>query len=361
MLHAEIHKRFSDFSLDAVLEAEPGEIVALLGGSGSGKTLSLRCVAGLEHPDSGRVELEGKPLFDSKKKIQVPVQKRQVGYLFQSYALFPTKTVQENLLLGVRKESRKHAQEQVRFWIRRMRLEGLENRKPLQLSGGEQQRVALARILINQPRMLLLDEAFSALDGFLKWQLLWELREDLQHFAGPVVFVSHEPEEVRRLASRVIVMDQGQSRPSVSVQTFFEMPNSLAACKLCGCRDFSPFAFVEEGGVHATAWNLSLPLQRTLREWNRNHPNERPNWLALRPGALRLTPPSEGGIPVQLSLAQQVQSAGRIALWFQAGQSRLTCEIERPLDWSIREGERMDLWIDPTQVILFHDPQKDEA
>lgn len=360
MLLAEIHKQLPAFHLHVTLDTEPGEIVALLGASGSGKSLTLRNLAGLERPDSGRILLGEQLLYDSERSIFLPPAQRKAGYLFQHYALFPTKTVRENVFLGIRKEQRRQAEHLVSFWLQRMRLEGLEQRKPDSLSGGEQQRVALARILINQPHMLLLDEPFSALDGFLKWKLLWELRDDLHSFAGPVVLVTHDPEEVRRMASRVIVLDQGRSYPAVSVQDFFAEPEYLAACRLCGCRDVSPIALKESGEIYATDWGIQLQLCEKMSQWRQKYADAAPNWIALRPGALSLVPPKTRAIRLPMLVKQKVVSTGKIALWLQAeGQkqeSYLTYEGDGVVAEDLQVGKRIFVWLDPMQVLLIREP-----
>ena len=154
--------------LEADFEQEEG-CMGILGASGCGKSMTLKCIAGIETPDSGRICLDGQVLFDSEKKINQKPQKRQVGFLFQNYALFPTMTVEENIGCGVRDRSLR--KQIVREQIQRFQLQGLENLKPSQLSGGQQQRTALARMLAGQPRLILLDEPFSALDSFLRDQM----------------------------------------------------------------------------------------------------------------------------------------------------------------------------------------------
>ena len=179
-LIVDIHRDFGGFVLDAAFEAENG-ITCLLGSSGCGKSLTLKCIAGIEKPDRGHIELDGAVLFDSEKRINLPPQSRRVGYLFQNYALFPNMTVRQNILCGLNREkNRTEKERRLRDMLKLMQLDGLEERKPSQLSGGQQQRVALARILVNEPRMLMLDEPFSALDAHLRDSLKVELRDMLQ-------------------------------------------------------------------------------------------------------------------------------------------------------------------------------------
>ena len=160
-----VQKTLGNFFLDLSFSSAGG-VVGLLGASGCGKSKTLQCIAGIETPDRGFVGVDGKVLFDSEKKIDVPVQERRVGYLFQDYALFPNMTVEENIFHSIRENCNKAEKGKiVGSMVKRLRLTGLERQKPGQLSGGQQQRVALARILVNEPDVLLLDAPFSALDS----------------------------------------------------------------------------------------------------------------------------------------------------------------------------------------------------
>ena len=152
--------------------------------------MTLKCIAGIEKPDRGTIMLDGRVLFDSEKHINLTPQQRRVGYPFQQYALFPNMTAAQNILCVIRTGSRTEKKETLAALLRTFRLEGLEKKLPAQLSGGQQQRVALARILASEPQAILLDEPFSALDSYLKWEL--ELGELLGAFDGPILWVSHE-------------------------------------------------------------------------------------------------------------------------------------------------------------------------
>ena len=147
-LHVDIEKTLGSFHLKVKFEAG-NHVLALLGASGCGKSMTLKCIAGIETPDRGRIVLDGTTLFDSEERVNLPPQRRRVGYLFQQYALFPNMTVAQNIACGVREKKDARAQVEEMIWA--MHLEGLEHKKPHQLSGGQQQRAALARILVNAP------------------------------------------------------------------------------------------------------------------------------------------------------------------------------------------------------------------
>ena len=257
-LCVDIEKKLGAFHLRAQFEAQGGT-TALLGASGCGKSVTLKCIAGIMTPDRGHIELGGRVLFDSEKKIDLPPQQRRVGYLFQQYALFPNMTVEQNILCGIRREHRAEKKALLAEKIRMFRLEGLEKKHPAQLSGGQQQRVALARILSSEPETILLDEPFSALDSYLKWNLELELADLLAGFGGPVLWVSHDLGECYRNCRRVCVMEDGKTGTVTGMDEMLRCPESVSAARLAGCKNF--FAAEENNGaVYLPEWDLTLPI-----------------------------------------------------------------------------------------------------
>lgn len=208
MLEVKIYKKLAEFDLDASFQVNDN-ILGLMGASGSGKSMTLKCIAGIETPDQGRIVLNGRVLFDSEKKINVPIQKRNVGYMFQNYALFPNMNVYENISVGLRARKVKDVDIVVQKVMQQFRVFELASRYPKQLSGGQRQRVALARLMAYEPDVLLLDEPFSALDEDLKEDLLQELKSELQ-ISKPVIFVSHDKEEVNELCDLKYKIKQGE-------------------------------------------------------------------------------------------------------------------------------------------------------
>ncbi|RGS47635.1 sulfate/molybdate ABC transporter ATP-binding protein [Holdemanella biformis] len=208
MLEVQIYKKLAEFDLDVSFQVDDN-ILGLMGASGSGKSMTLKCIAGIETPDQGRIVLNNRVLFDSEKKINVPIQKRNVGYMFQSYALFPNMNVYENVSVGLRARKVKDVDIVVQKVMQQFRVFELASRYPKQLSGGQRQRVALARLMAYEPDVLLLDEPFSALDEDLKEDLLQELKSELQ-ISKPVIFVSHDKEEVNYLCDLNYKIKQGE-------------------------------------------------------------------------------------------------------------------------------------------------------
>lgn len=266
-LEVDITKRLDSFSLKVSFAIErPTEIMALLGPSGCGKSMTLKCIAGIERPDSGRIVLGGRTLFDSAARIDLPPQQRRVGYLFQSYALFPTMTVEQNVRAGAAGSSREERAARAAKEIAAMRLEGLEHRKPSQLSGGQQQRCAMARILASDPELILLDEPFSALDGYLRWQLELELADVLRGFPGGAVYVSHNRDEVYRMCDTVCVLDHGRSDAKVSVRELFAAPATLAAALISGCKNVSRAHVAGPGLLACDDWGVTLETSLPVPE-----------------------------------------------------------------------------------------------
>ncbi|MBR4394491.1 MAG: ATP-binding cassette domain-containing protein [Oscillospiraceae bacterium] len=257
-LIVDIFKQLGDFTLDVQFEAE-NEITCLLGASGCGKSYTLKCIAGIEKPDRGHIELDDVVLFDSEKHINLPPQKRKVGYLFQNYALFPNMTVRQNILCGLQREKDRAVKEQkLQNMLKLMQLQGLEKHKPAQLSGGQQQRVALARIMVNEPRMLMLDEPFSALDAHLRDSLKIELRDMLQNFGREVLMVTHSREEAYNMSTRIAVMDHGRLLGLKGTKELFADPGSIPAAILTGCKNIAKARKTGDFEVEVPEWGVRM-------------------------------------------------------------------------------------------------------
>ena len=212
-LEIRIRKRFPNpegsFNLNVHFRALAGFTI-LFGASGAGKTTLLDCIAGLTDPDEGRIAIGGEDLYDSEKKCNVAAWKRRIGYVHQDLALFPHLTAEENVAYGLRTLSAAERKTRSREMLDLFRIDHLRDRRPAQISGGERQRVALARALVTEPRALLLDEPLAALDRPTKSALVGDLRQWNQHHRVPILFVTHNGEEVFSLGDEVIVLDAGK-------------------------------------------------------------------------------------------------------------------------------------------------------
>lgn len=256
-IEVRIHREFDDFKLDVQFQSESRRI-GILGASGCGKSLTLKSIAGIERPETGKIESAGKVFFDSAKKIWMPPQERNVGYLFQNYALFPTMTVEKNIGIALRC-GKKEKEKKVRDMIERFSLQGLEKKLPGQLSGGQQQRTALARIMIYEPDMILLDEPFSALDSYLKEQTQRECLELLQDYPGTVILVSHSRDEIYRFSEEVLVMNGGKAVIKKTVKELFEHPQKVAAAKLTGCKNIEEIVWKDGKHLYVPGWDMVIP------------------------------------------------------------------------------------------------------
>ncbi len=264
-ISVQIKKKLGNFRLDIRFQSDSKRI-GILGASGCGKSMTLKSIAGIETPDEGRIEVEGRTLFDRESKVNLKPQKRNVGYLFQNYALFPTMSVEKNIAAGL-KGSRQENDRRVREMIGKFQLEGLEKRLPGQLSGGQQQRVALARIMAYEPDVILLDEPFSALDMYLKDQLQQELIRMLEDYEGTVIMVSHNRDEVYRFSEELLIIDQGHIAASGETKELFQNPVSKEAARLTGCKNFSRVRRIDGHTLDAQDWGITLHIKGEIPDY----------------------------------------------------------------------------------------------
>jgi molybdate transport system ATP-binding protein len=256
MLVCNIKKKLQGFSLDVNISAKPG-VTALMGASGSGKSMTLRCIAGISRPDSGRIELNGVALFDSEKGINLPPQARNTGFLFQDSALFPNMTARRNIMAGANRKPRRERAAIAVELAEIFHISPHLDKYPHELSGGEKQRCALARIMAGTPDILMLDEPFSALDSHLRWELELELAAAFKRFGKPVLYVSHNRDEVYRLCSDIVIMDNGKGEAGSDKWALFENPGTVQAARLTGCKNIAA-AEVRGARVFVDGWGIDF-------------------------------------------------------------------------------------------------------
>lgn len=267
-LEVDIEKSMGGFRLEAAFAAG-NETLGFLGASGCGKSLTLRCIAGIEKPDAGRIVVNGTTFFDKapgrRAKVDLTPQQRKTALLFQNYMLFPNMTVRQNVTAGMDRGMQPDRRDRiVEAQLRRFGLVGMEGRYPAQLSGGQQQRVALARMLAANPGILMLDEPFSALDAHLKSSLEQNLIGLFEEFEGTILYVSHDIDEAYRFCDRIAVVDAGHIDEIGPKDQVVHHPTSLAAVKLSGCKNTTSAVYVDDEEVRLPEWGISLHTAETV-------------------------------------------------------------------------------------------------
>ena len=338
-----IEKNLKSFQLQVDFIADENTL-GLLGASGSGKSMTLRCIAGLEKPSRGRIILNGRVLFDAKRKINLPSRKRRIGFLFQNYALFPHMTVAQNIAFGLQELPKRDRISKVWQYIEMMQLQDLENRYPHQISGGQQQRVALARALIIQPEAILLDEPLSALDTYLRNQIEKLLRKVLSSYEGATLFITHKLEEAYRVSSNIMVMSEGKVIANDTKENIFEKSPNLVVAKVTECKNISRAEMVDNYTVKALDWNCNLqvvePIPNNLQylgirahhlrfSTDSNQENTFPCWVAD-------ISETQHKVSVYLKLNYPCRDFEDYDLQVEIYKEKWVCIKERPFPWYVR-------------------------
>ena len=342
-LVVKLEKPVSGFHLKVRFRAT-NEPLGLLGASGSGKSMTLRCIAGLETPSHGRIVLNGRVLFDDQKRINVPCRDRKIGLVFQNYALFPHLTTAQNIAFGMREVPQSQRAAEVVQYLDRMGLSGLGDRYPHQLSGGQQQRVALARALAIRPDILLMDEPLSALDTYLRSHIEKLLVEVLASYQGVTLFITHKLEEAYRLCPNLLVLSQGQILANGTKEDIFQRPPTYEVAQVTECKNFSRARSVGDTHLEAIDWNCRLevidPLPSDLSwvglrahhiEFLRqgNQSNTFPGWLAM-------ITETQHKVSVYIKLHSPPQSPHDYHLQAEVYREKWELLQSRPFPWYVR-------------------------
>lgn len=283
------------FSMHCSFDAD-SEFAVLFGCSGSGKTTALRCIAGLENPDVGTIRINDTLYFDSKKKINLPPQKRKIGYMFQENALFPHMNVRQNIEFGLKGLSSIEKNDRMNEMLGLVGIEELEFAYPDELSGGQKQKVALARALAPNPKVLLLDEPFSALDTVVRLKLRKELRIIQKKLGIPVIFITHDPVEAFTMADRMAVFDKGRVQQLGSPEEVFYHPKTRYVAELVGFSNLFDDAVVEghgQGDECTFLWSLGTEI---TAPYIRRMAGDRVSW-GIRPENIELVNNGSDGSP----------------------------------------------------------------
>ena len=341
-IYVDIEKTLGNFHLKVKFSAED-EVLALLGASGCGKSMTVRCIAGVEKPDRGKIILDGVTLFDSEKRINVSPQQRRTGLLFQNYALFPNMTVLENIRAGARREKDAEKREaHIRSVVEAFGLGELVRRRPHQLSGGQQQRVALARLLVSDPRIILLDEPFSALDSHLRYLLEQEVGRVLRSFGKTVILVSHDRDEVFRLSDKIAVMNEGRVEVCGSRHQVFLHPETRTAALLTGCKNVREARFVDETHVFVPDWQTTLEVPSCT-------PAVR--YVGVR---MREICPGPGKNTLRCHVAQEIENPFSWTVLLETAEGRVPIQWDLPKAvWEQRREENTEISIPPQRIMVL--------
>ena len=340
-IFVDIEKKLGNFRLNVKFSAE-NEVLSLLGASGCGKSMTLKCIAGIEKPDRGKIILDGVTLFDSEKRINLSPQERRTGILFQNYALFPNMTVIENIRAGARREKDTALREKLTNEIMEsFGLRELANRYPNELSGGQQQRTALARILVSGPNILLLDEPFSALDSHLRFRLEQEVAEILRSFGKTVIFVSHDRNEVYRLSQKIAVMKDGSIGVIGEKKDVFSKPQTVNAAMLTGCRNISKIRRTDENHVFAEEWGIALRV-----------PAGEGEYLGIRDDAISVGVGGENCFCCRVISAAENPSTVTLLLKPAENAEPISWESDKK-QWQSIAAEEITICMDPQKIILL--------
>lgn len=351
-LFVNLKKKLPGFTLDAQLEAN-GQPLGLLGTSGSGKSMTLRCIAGLDSPNQGRIVLNGRVLFDSQRGINIPSRQRRIGFVFQNYALFPHLSIAQNIGFGLQNLPELERRQRIAKYMDMMQLQGLENRYPEQISGGQQQRVALARALAIHPEALLLDEPLSALDTYLRSRIERLLSETLSTYEGVTLFVTHKLEEAYRICQDLLILSQGKVIANDTKETIFERPPSFEVAQVTECKNFSTARMIEPQKIEAQDWGCTLqvvePIPDSLtcvgiRAHHFTFPqhldgeNTFPCWLVM-------TSETQHRTTLSIRLHQPPAHAQDYHLQVEVYKEKWANLKDRPFPWYVR--------LDPLRLILM--------
>jgi ABC-type sulfate/molybdate transport systems ATPase subunit len=344
-----LDKKLPGFHLNIQLNTEQSRI-GILGASGSGKSMFLRCISGIIKPDSGRIAVNGTVYYDSEKRIFLPPRERKVGFLFQNYALFPHMTITQNIAFGLGNQSKEVAQDRVKKLVKKFHLEGLEGRYPSQISGGQQQRVALARAMAVDPDILLLDEPFSALDEHLKASLLKDLSEFLDEYEGTIFFVTHNIQEVYRLADQIAVFQEGNLIASDSKEKLFQAPPNRETARITGYKNIAEVIPADKGQFLVPSWGIELPIPEEGKD-----PSSL-KYVGIRGQYIRLQEGDGKDIGLQVFVADRIEGPFGTSLYLKIGAPPID-RTDYHLHWEVDE-DRWQIIHQLTQPFsIFIDPK----
>ncbi|MFQ5924309.1 MAG: ABC transporter ATP-binding protein [Anaerolineales bacterium] len=354
---ASFELRLPDFNLAPRFEMGP-EMAVLFGASGAGKSLTLRALAGLVRPDQGSIHLNGHALFDSEEQIDLPPQDRGIGYVPQHYALFPHQSIAKNVAFGLHDLPNEEREARVSELLSRMQLERLADRKPGEVSGGQQQRTALARALARRPDLLLMDEPFAAVEEDLRAHLREELLRIQKDFAIPVLLVTHSRAEAYALAERLIVISEGEIVQSGSRDKVFRRPRTPTVARLMGMTNILQVTIVDGSGPELLAdWgDFRLKIA-----YSASSAHGGTLTAGVRPEEIRIAPAGSEAQPANRLTARLVKDEPQGAdhvLQFEVNDQSLDVRVSHPefVALDLAAGQMRTLAVEPQGIHVITDP-----
>ena len=337
----DIEKKLPGFLLKANMEFG-NEIIGILGASGSGKTMLLNSIAGLVRPDKGKILQDGRVSYDYLKKINLPPRERKVGYLFQRYALFPHMTVAENIAFGLTSPDSGEKEKKIAELLDRFHIGEIRNRYPSQISGGQQQRAALARAMASDPGILLLDEPFSALDSYLKNHMMKEMKAYLKDFPGTTLLVTHNIEEAYRLCDKILVMNRGKAEAFGQRDEIFQNPPTRETAVITGCKNITPVVLKSTGKAELAQWGIEVESGEE-------------GFAGIRANHIKLATEDKKENCYPAWIVDEHPSTFRTSLYLKIGGVPSN-SLDYHLQWEISKEERELLRDKPQPLNIFLDP-----
>lgn len=336
------------------------ELVVLFGRSGSGKTTTLQCIAGLLEPNGGKIVVNDKVYFDCHKRINLPVQQRSLGYVFQNYALFPHMDVRKNIIYGLKGWAEEEKERRVREMLQLLHIEDLENSYPSQLSGGQKQRVALARALAPKPDVLLLDEPFSALDMVVRMKLREKIKEIQRELGIPVLFITHNHVEAFTVADKVVIFHEGRVQQTGSPEEVFYKPKNKHVAELVGLTNIFEDSLVLDEDETSKILTLECGNLQVIANRPDRKVNNKMTW-GIRPENLRILPLTNGTNRGENTFTANVKSivnkgASKIlALEIAEHEKILIAELANQFfeDMNLKVGDDCFARIEKSKIVIF--------
>ena len=353
VLSVNIEKRLPGFSLSMNMSCEKG-ITGIVGASGSGKSMLLNCIAGLIKPDEGTISLGDRVFFDKAGNINLPPQNRKASILFQNYALFPHMTIKENIAFALDGLAAREKNRRVSRLLEQFHISDFAGRYPSQISGGQQQRAALARALAVEPDILLLDEPFSALDQHLKQNLMREMLEMLGDYEGCVLFVTHNMEEAFRMCENLTVIENGHIEAQGLKQDIFNRPPSCSAARITGCKNILTAIKSAEHEAYIPDWGVSLKSEMNFEGSE--------GFAGIRANHIKLAEAQDKENCFTAWIADRSESTFSTTLYLKFGEKpydkddfQLQCEINKDRMKELDgRTEKVNIFIDPQHVFFTY-------